>query len=64
MDVEQFIAAVGGRAEVIRETGLTKGRISQWVKARSIPRHWVKFFRVKYPDLCEQHGIVEAGEPA
>lgn len=60
MNVEQFIADIGGRAEVIRQTGLSKGRISQWVKSRSIPRPWVMFFREKYPDLCERHGIVDA----
>jgi hypothetical protein len=59
MDINQFIAEIGGRAAVIAETGLTKGRISQWCVSQRIPRPWVKFFREKYPAICDRHGIVD-----
>lgn len=60
MDVEQFIAEIGGRSVVIDETGLTKGRISQWCQEQRIPKPWIKFFREKYPKACARHGIEEA----
>lgn len=59
MNVEKFIEALGGRAVVIAETGLSKGRISQWCINNTMPRPWVKFFREKYPELCDRHSIVE-----
>lgn len=59
MDVENFIEEIGGRAVVIDETGLTKGRISQWVTERRIPKPWIKFLREKYPEACARHGIEE-----
>ena len=59
MDVEKFIEEIGGRAIVIAETGLSKGRISQWCCERRIPKPWIKFFREKYPDACARYGIEE-----
>lgn len=59
MDVEKFITEIGGRAAVIAETGLTKGRISQWCLTKSLPRPWIKYFREKYPEICDRHGIVD-----
>lgn len=51
MDTKKIIEAVGGRKAVMEMTGLTKGRISQWVTEESIPAPWLKFFEAKFPDL-------------
>jgi hypothetical protein len=51
MDTQRVIELMGGRAAVIAETGLTKGRISQWVTDNRIPRPWLKYFRQKYKRL-------------
>ena len=51
MNAEKIIKAIGGRKVVIEMTGLTKGRISQWVVDNSIPVPWLKFFGAKFPDL-------------
>lgn len=57
MDIEKFITEIGGRQAVIAETGLTKGRISQWCMTNRLPRPWVMYFTEKYPDICRRHGI-------
>ncbi len=62
MDVEKFIEEIGGRAEIIRQTGLSKGRISQWCTDRAIPKPWIMYLREKYPVACERHGIVGSPE--
>lgn len=58
MQVEQFIEGIGGRAVAIEDTGLSKGRISQWCIENHIPRSWVLFFAQKYPEQAKQHGLV------
>ncbi|MFT0547466.1 hypothetical protein ACMHYO_14185 [Allopusillimonas ginsengisoli] len=50
MNANQVIEVLGGRAEAIRLTGLTKGRISQWAACGVIPRPWMMFFHERYPD--------------
>ncbi len=50
MDANQVIEIAGGRSAIIRMTGLTKGRISQWAKEGVIPRPWMMFFHERYPD--------------
>lgn len=49
MDAKQIIDVMGGRAEVMRITGLTKGRISQMVKENHIPVAWMVAFRAMKP---------------
>ena len=55
--VESFIVDIGGRKSVVDETGLTKARISQWVVDDEIPRSWLRYFELKYPEQCKKHGI-------
>lgn len=49
---------------MIEETGLSKGRISQWVKTRSIPKPWRKYFLEKYPAECADCGLFNEQEAA
>jgi hypothetical protein len=57
MNVQAFTQAVGGRRVLISVTGLSKGRISQWVTDNHIPRSWVKFLELRFPVACRKHGI-------
>ena len=45
-------------------TGLTKGRISQWVSDGNIPTPWLKFFEAKFPNLDWPHLRGEAAPSA
>lgn len=64
MNANQIIEAVGGRAEVMRITHLSKGRISQWVKQNHIPRAWLLVFHqinpesIPHPDESAKGGEV------
>lgn len=49
MDAKQIIDVMGGRAEVMRITGLTKGRISQMVTENHIPVAWMVAFQAMKP---------------
>lgn len=49
MNTSQIIETMGGRAKVLKLTGLTKGRISQWEKDDKIPRAWHLLFYQMYP---------------
>jgi len=51
MDTKTLIEQLGGRAKVISETGLSRGRISQWATADKIPAPWLKYFQAKYKKL-------------
>lgn len=53
MDAKNIIEIMGGRAEVMRITGLTKGRISQMVKENHIPNSWMTAFRALKPDAFQ-----------
>jgi hypothetical protein len=64
MNVEQFFEDVGGRKQVINETGLTKARISQMAVNNHIPDSWVKYFMLKYPEQCQKNGICEKQKAA
>jgi|TARA_R110000824_G_scaffold153382_1_gene325008 hypothetical protein len=59
MDVNNFISDIGGRKILINSTGLTKGRISQWVTGNHIPRPWIKFLVQKFPTECSENGIID-----
>lgn len=50
MKARQVIEALGGRAEVRRMTGLSKGRLSQWEKDDAIPRAWMTAFHAMHPN--------------
>lgn len=51
MDTRKIIDAVGGRKAVQEMTGLSRGRIYQWMDEESIPKPWLKFFQAKFPKL-------------
>ncbi|HEX7907294.1 MAG TPA: hypothetical protein VF534_04280 [Paraburkholderia sp.] len=50
MNANQVIEVMGGRQEVMRITGLSKGRISQWIKGNHIPASWLVAFRALKPE--------------
>ncbi|KDR41149.1 hypothetical protein [Caballeronia glathei] len=54
MDATKIIEAMGGRRRVMQITGLTKGRISQWVSGNHIPDPWMVAFRAMNPDALRQ----------
>lgn len=41
---------MGGRKAVMEFTGLSKGRLSQWVGENRIPEAWMAAFRALRPD--------------
>ncbi|AOY96882.1 hypothetical protein BKK79_35915 [Cupriavidus sp. USMAA2-4] len=49
MNARELIQALGGPQAVTAETGLSKGRISQWQTSNHIPRPWVMFLRARFP---------------
>jgi hypothetical protein len=51
MNAKNLIEAVGGRKKVMELTGLSRGRISQWVTGNDIPVAWLKFFQAQFPRL-------------
>jgi len=51
MDAKTLITEFGGRQKVMAMTGLSKGRISQWVTTDEIPLAWLRFFKAKRPRL-------------
>ena len=57
MDIKSFITEIGGRKSVIEETGLTKGRISQWVIENKLTRPWILYFQIKYPEASRKYGV-------
>jgi len=50
MNTQKIVELAGGRKAVIAMTGLTKGRISQWIVWKNIPKPWLLFFQEKFPD--------------
>ncbi|MFM0479099.1 hypothetical protein PQQ81_01070 [Paraburkholderia strydomiana] len=49
MNANQIVTLMGGRKAVIEITGLTKGRISQWVNEDHIPAPWLAAFKAMKP---------------
>lgn len=49
MDAKQIVEAMGGVKETVKITGLTRGRIYQFMKENHIPRPWLLFFHAKNP---------------
>ncbi|MGF7131948.1 hypothetical protein P3T40_003431 [Paraburkholderia sp. EB58] len=56
MNANQVIDVMGGRREVMRITGLSKGRISQWITGNHIPGSWLVAFRALKPEAFP-HGV-------
>lgn len=63
MNTKQMIALLGGPAKIIEDTGLSKGRISQWGTDDDIPHSWIKFYQLKRPDLPWDDYLNRATEP-
>jgi hypothetical protein len=55
MDAQKIIDAIGGRKAAMALTGLTKGRISQFITGNHIPRPWLMLFEEKFPSLDWSH---------
>jgi hypothetical protein len=49
MNANQVIEVMGGRKAVMKITGLSKGRISQWITQNHIPNSWLAAFRALKP---------------
>lgn len=49
MNANQIVDVMGGRKEVMKITGLSKGRISQWINENHIPLPWLTAFRALKP---------------
>lgn len=69
MNANQVIEVMGGRKEVMKITGLSKGRISQWVNENHIPPSWLVAFRALKPGsfsgvACEAADTTVAKEGA
>lgn len=71
MKANQVIEAMGGRAEVMRITRLSKGRLSQWVKEDHIPLPWMLLFHQMKPkaipfprESAAKQGVTATKEPA
>lgn len=66
MNANQVIDAMGGRREVMRITGLSKGRISQWVRENHIPTSWLVAFRAIKPEAFpgEISGVAASDDAA
>lgn len=62
MDARQAVDELGGRRAVQDLTGLTRGRIHQWVTWNRIPRPWVLFLKEKRPDLDWESLLEEADQ--
>jgi len=67
MNANQIVDVMGGRKEVMKITGLSKGRISQWINENHIPLPWLTAFRALKPDsfpvaACESVGTDVAKE--
>ena len=60
MDARTLIEKMGGQGQVRKLTGLSKGRISQWVVSDSIPRSWAMFLSEKFPQLDFQKFLEKA----
>lgn len=50
MKAQTIIDLMGGRKQVMEITGLTKGRLSQWVSEDRIPKYWLLEFHLRKPE--------------
>jgi uncharacterized protein (DUF2249 family) len=64
MNIDAFIQDVGGRQVIIEMTGLTKGRISQWVTENHVPRPWRKYLSERFPAQSKKHGLINGKKRA
>ncbi len=51
MDTKHLVGLLGGPSQIMEDTGLSKGRVSQWVSEDRITPSWLKFYRLKRPDI-------------
>jgi hypothetical protein len=51
MNAEQLIEAAGGRKRVMELTGLSRQSMCSWCSQNYIPRAWVNFLRLKFPEI-------------
>jgi hypothetical protein len=51
MNTKHLIELLGGPAKIMEDTGLSKGRISQWGAADEITRPWLELYKLKRPDI-------------
>jgi hypothetical protein len=51
MDTNELFEKLGGRAKVMAETGLSKGRVSQLAKANKLPTPWLLYFKEKHKKI-------------
>lgn len=51
MDTREIVQLMGGQSAVRKITGLSRGRISQWVIGNNIPRPWAMFLSAKFSEL-------------
>lgn len=64
MNANQVIEVMGGRKEVMKITGLSKGRISQWISQNHIPPSWLVAFRALKPESFAEGADVKRDEGA
>ncbi|AZR94615.1 hypothetical protein BBB39_13130 [Bordetella trematum] len=63
MNATQIIEIMGGRARVMKLTGLTKGRISQWAKEDHIPKAWMLAFHRMKPRQIPSPAVERPKKP-
>jgi hypothetical protein len=51
MNARELIEAAGGVPSVVRMTGLTSSAVYNWGQQNHIPKHWVKYFCLKFPAI-------------
>lgn len=51
MNAKEFIETAGGVKKVMKLTGLSRAALSNWRTQNYIPKHWVAFFRMKFPAI-------------
>jgi len=51
MNTKQLVALLGGPKKIKEDTGLSKGRVSQWVSEDRITPSWLEYYRLKRPDI-------------
>lgn len=61
MQSTEIIEIMGGRKEVMKITGLTKGRVHQFVSEDYIPRHWLLLFHQMKPRLIPHPSKLKSG---
>ena len=61
MNAQDVINALGGPKVVCAETGLSKGRISQWGTDNHIPTPWLKYLKERFPKVIAWDRLLLSG---